>query len=293
MLRGKIMKKLFMLSAIGLFLITANFCYVINNYADDIPPDVKREISRLGSMNWSLKTDAAYKLGLMGPKAAPAIPSLILTLCDDEEKLVGGIRGHGYTSPAHLSAIALVKIGNPSVEPLIKAMTERECVRKYGGKVLANITGAHFGEDPLAWQQWWNQKKTKEEGISKSDIDHNKDFNKYEGIIRQIGYTVKDGVFHISSIILEDKKMFLITQEVLKKGIANAIISGKQFSATIQNEDTFSFIDERYGHNIKYKVGISALKGQKVTLTANKFSNQSQIIDIKFTTGLMTPYSDK
>jgi HEAT repeat protein len=88
---------------------------------DTIPPKiptvVRRQIELLYSNNALTRGEAAFRLGEMGRTAHQAIPYL-LALFDDSASLFWE-PGHKLTNPAKEAASALVKIGEPSIQPLI------------------------------------------------------------------------------------------------------------------------------------------------------------------------------
>lgn len=54
----------------------------------------------------------------------------------------------------------LSKIGKPAVEPLIEVLKDKDSyVRGNAAWVLRAITGQDFGEDPIKWQEWWEEDK--------------------------------------------------------------------------------------------------------------------------------------
>ncbi len=106
-----------------------------------VPAEVQELIDKLNSENPEERAGAAYELGQMGEKAAPAVPFLI-------EMLEGNARfdfaGAGrITTPGVEAACALVKIGKPAVEPLIEALRhEDRRIRISAAAVLAETGDA-------------------------------------------------------------------------------------------------------------------------------------------------------
>ena len=56
--------------------------------------------------------------------------------------------------------MALIKIGKPAVEPSIAALKDVDSeVRDVAAWALKAITGVDLGEDPVKWQEWWEENK--------------------------------------------------------------------------------------------------------------------------------------
>jgi HEAT repeat protein len=126
----------------------------------------------------------------MGAEAAPAVPFLLVILGDSTPLELDG-NPQGPTSPGQEAALALVKIGTLSVDPLIGALNYEDPtmrkhaawalgkiedprairplietlsdddpqVRSHAATALAEITGKSYGEDPIVWQNWLNEYK--------------------------------------------------------------------------------------------------------------------------------------
>jgi HEAT repeat protein len=153
-----------------------------------IPLDLKREIGALNSSKPIDRENAAFRIGTMGEKAVPAIPFLIAMLGDVTLSETPPSDAVG-TSPAREAAVALIKIGMASVEPLILALKHHDprvrenaawalgeirdtravrplimalsdddaSVRVCVASALARITGHDFGEDPARWREWYDR----------------------------------------------------------------------------------------------------------------------------------------
>jgi HEAT repeat protein len=101
-------------------------------YSTDIPADVAKQIKNLQSKKPYQRVKAADALGDMGYRAAPAVPFLIKALGDTKKgkslggKVLGvlfiGGSGRGVSTAARNS---LVRIGTPSVDPLIGALKDQ------------------------------------------------------------------------------------------------------------------------------------------------------------------------
>ena len=121
------------------------------NIPADIPTEVREQIERLYSSDPVGRGDAAYDLGEMGEKAAPAIPFLIEVLKDEASY----VRGY--------AAEALGWIGGEcALEPLIAALKhESPSVRGEAAWALGKITEKYFGRNSVKWQKWWEENKEK------------------------------------------------------------------------------------------------------------------------------------
>lgn len=118
-----------------------------NVFSPDVAADVEWQIKKLQSKNPYTRVRAADALGDMGYRAAPAVPFLIDALGDAEvgkslsEKLFSflflGVGGRGVSSAAMDN---LVKIGAPSVEPLITALRHPNSrIRYHAALALGNL----------------------------------------------------------------------------------------------------------------------------------------------------------
>ncbi len=103
------------------------------------------------------RAGAAYRLGLLGPRAAAAVPALIDLLGDNRQvdRLEIGYGadsiGHGsasrMTSPGLEAANALIEIGDEAVEPLLAALARGdELVRMHAVLALGKIGGLRAEE---------------------------------------------------------------------------------------------------------------------------------------------------
>lgn len=107
-----------------------------------VPRDVRIEMEALRSRNPGRRVRAAIRLGGMGERAAPAVPSLIRML---EDETPVRTRGGGESSPARAAAEALVKIGGPSEGPPAAALADDEGAGA-GGRSSPGVAGAmRFG----------------------------------------------------------------------------------------------------------------------------------------------------
>ncbi len=89
-----------------------------------IPDDVREQIARLDSSRPSERGQAAFLLGRMGGRAAPAVPFLI-DMFGDYVPLQPGFSG-SRTSPSEEAGRALAAIGEPALGPLIEALDHEE-----------------------------------------------------------------------------------------------------------------------------------------------------------------------
>jgi HEAT repeat protein len=108
----------------------------------NIPIDIRKEIEALYSSDPIERAYAAYHLGKMGKRSIAAIPFLIETLGDTSAALqwfVGGSPSN-TTSPAIEARKALIKIGKPSIDPLISALKNRSVsVRRNAAFALGHL----------------------------------------------------------------------------------------------------------------------------------------------------------
>lgn len=130
-----------------------------------IDPAVQQEIDRLYAADKIVKGRGFRALQAMGPKAAPAIPNLIGLLGDNSPVGLPNPppfwEAIGWTRTGEAALMTLVKIGEPAVEPLIKALGDQEPqVRIRASRALQHITGQNFQENQTAWQNWWRTRKS-------------------------------------------------------------------------------------------------------------------------------------
>jgi HEAT repeat protein len=120
----------------------------IKNVQKNLPVLVKIQINKLYSKDPMECGEAAKQLGKMGKRSSPAIPFLIDMLNDtvhfiqekDSEKII-------LSSPAKEAQSALVRIGSPSVKPLIAALkSKNRDTRKLAVEALSMIN------DPRAFE---------------------------------------------------------------------------------------------------------------------------------------------
>jgi HEAT repeat protein len=162
----------------------------------EIPPDVPsaltKEIEGLRSFDAGDRARAAVKIGGMGAEGAPAVPFLVMLLADSTV-LESHRNPEGSTSPGQEAALALVKIGSLSVDPLLGALDHENAtvrrraaralgkikdprairtlidtlrdddphVRSHAAAALAEITGEGYGDDAIAWQNWLDRQELK------------------------------------------------------------------------------------------------------------------------------------
>jgi len=92
-----------------------------------MPDDVKILVEKLESSDPNIRVEALKELGEMGSKAISAIPHLVELLNDSSKvkKLILPEKGIYLISDVGIeSKDALVKIGDRSVDPLIKALSD-------------------------------------------------------------------------------------------------------------------------------------------------------------------------
>lgn len=139
------------------FMVSGLTCYAQPNIPEDnipsnIPANVREKIEGLYSVDPVKRAEAAADLGVMGHRAAPAIPFLIGMFGDEillVEDAPGSFRYARYpvdsanTCPASQAAKALRKIGKPAVEPLIASLrSENWIFRAHASATLGGM------EDP-------------------------------------------------------------------------------------------------------------------------------------------------
>lgn len=121
------------------------------NIPSNIPEEVREQIERLYSSDPVERADAAFQLGRMGKGAAPAVPFLI------------GVLKDRHWAVRKFAAEALGEIGFPRALPAVKSLIARlkdkdSWVRWSAAYALKTITGKDFGQDPVKWQKWWEEK---------------------------------------------------------------------------------------------------------------------------------------
>jgi len=116
-------------------------------YSPDIAADVVKQIKKLQSKDPYTRVRAAYALGDMGYRAAPAVPFLIKALGDTEvgkslsEKLFGFLfLGGGGSGVSTAAMNNLVRIGSPAVDPLIGALRHANArIRYHAASALGSL----------------------------------------------------------------------------------------------------------------------------------------------------------
>lgn len=78
------------------------------DYRNCTEDDIPKLIENLGAWNWRIRHNAAYALGRLGPKAAPAVDALIIALDDNHYQVRSS------------AAYALGRIGAPARKALPK-----------------------------------------------------------------------------------------------------------------------------------------------------------------------------
>lgn len=117
-------------------------------YSPDVAADVAKQIEKLQSKNPYTRVRAAYALGDMGYRAAPAVPFLINALGDTEvgkslaDKLFGFLfQGGGGCGVSTAAMNNLVRIGSPAVDPLIGALQNHNArIRYHAASALGSLT---------------------------------------------------------------------------------------------------------------------------------------------------------
>jgi len=123
---------------------------------EEVAPEVKAQIERLSSRDPAERRDAARKLGELGEKAAPAIPYLIEALADGRPSgVVEWVRSkltRRYDPDIYVgleARLALEKIGEPAVEPLISALGDRHWLVRRRAAVILGTIGDTRAVEPL------------------------------------------------------------------------------------------------------------------------------------------------
>lgn len=178
----KILDLLLIFVIITSILEIAIICYAQpknpkNKIPADVPYDIKERIERLYSQDSLVRALAASELGHMCDKSAPAIQFLIGILSDNtsfKNELIMGPAFfvldvmNGLNTPGKHAARALIKIGIPSVGPLITTLKNdksNSTFQKNAEWVLKKITEKDFGQDTLKWNTWWNRITNGEEKL--------------------------------------------------------------------------------------------------------------------------------
>jgi HEAT repeat protein len=130
-----------------------------------IDPAVQKEIDRLSAADKIEKGRGFRALQAMGPMAAPAVPNLIGLLGDNSAVGLPNPpdfwEAIGWARTGEAALMTLVKIGEPAVEPLIKALGDSDrLVRTRAARALHRITGQNFQENQAAWQDWWRTRNS-------------------------------------------------------------------------------------------------------------------------------------
>lgn len=96
----------------------------------NLAPQVRLEIERLYSEDHEARAHGASMLGKMGANAYPSIPFLVCLLAEPEDACAGQSCGgdhHGHAhSPSEEALKALIGFGEVSVDPLIKACSQKD-----------------------------------------------------------------------------------------------------------------------------------------------------------------------
>ncbi len=106
-------------------------------------------IAQLSSDDGRVRGRAVYELGKIGPAAAPAVPALIAMLGDRLAPIIVPEEDTHGTQVSIVATNALVTIGEPAVEPLLRVLREKDPkrdVRDHAARALGKIG------DPLALQ---------------------------------------------------------------------------------------------------------------------------------------------
>jgi HEAT repeat protein len=122
-----------------------------------VPADVKEKIQALGSGNAVERASATCALGEMGAHASAAIPALINLLADAAQLDQNVCDRHGSwkgkenskTSVGEFAAVALAKIGKPSVEPLIAALKNGDALTRTNATFALGLVRDERGVEPL------------------------------------------------------------------------------------------------------------------------------------------------
>jgi HEAT repeat protein len=85
---------------------------------------INQLIEQLSSKDGQIRGRAAYELGKIGPPAAPAVSALIGLLDDYLAPIIVPEKDSGGTQISVVAINALAEIGEPAVEPLVRAMQD-------------------------------------------------------------------------------------------------------------------------------------------------------------------------
>jgi HEAT repeat protein len=103
---------------------------------------INQLIEQLSSKDGQIRGRAAYELGKIGPTAAPAVPALIGLLGDLLAPIIVPEEETHGTQISTVATNALVNIGKPAVEPLLRALQQKDPkrdVRDYVARTLGKI----------------------------------------------------------------------------------------------------------------------------------------------------------
>jgi HEAT repeat protein len=133
--------------------------------SSQIDPAIQKNIDRLSAADKIEKGRGFRALQAMGPKAAPAVPRLIDLLGDNSTVGLPNPppfwEAVGWVRVGDAALMTLGKIGEPAVEPLIRALGSSDpLVRTRALRALQRITGQNFKENQAAWQNWWRTQKS-------------------------------------------------------------------------------------------------------------------------------------
>ncbi|MFQ5976389.1 MAG: HEAT repeat domain-containing protein, partial [Candidatus Hydrothermarchaeales archaeon] len=144
------------------------------------PRAVEPLIAALKDENWYVREQAAWALGEI--KNPRAVEPLIAVFKDEVlnvrgkaawalgeikdpravEPLIATIKAKGWEVRCR-AAEALGEIKDPrAIQPLIAALKDEDSrVQEQAALALEGITDQDFGEDPVKWQEWWEENKGK------------------------------------------------------------------------------------------------------------------------------------
>ncbi|MFA6141755.1 MAG: HEAT repeat domain-containing protein [Candidatus Omnitrophota bacterium] len=166
------MKYFVMVLSISILITSVTLGYAQPNIPKETIPsgissEVKEQIEKLYSQSSVERSDAIEKLGTFGATATPAIPFLISLLAEPGDgQLLIGIRANGEKfewalilfslstgkqdiSIGQKSAIALTKIGESVVEPLITALKNEDFVARFNAVEALGNTKDNRALEPL------------------------------------------------------------------------------------------------------------------------------------------------
>jgi len=132
-------KNLALIISLIIYLLSGGFVYAQSKipkdkYSRKNPVEVTNKIKKLNSSDPKERALAAYELGEMGKKAAPAIPFL-LELVKDTSPLAWNLTTGAFlerTSPAEEAIVAVAKISYPEIEPVVEVfnLAEKEAAKR-------------------------------------------------------------------------------------------------------------------------------------------------------------------